>query len=382
MFKYIWALLVVIITLFFILNLNIYTNKTIVFGASVPKTGIMKEWGRGVEIGTNAYFKFVNERKLLPHGRKIKLITLDDKYEPDLTLENTKELLKRDDLFALYGYVGTPTVKNILHIIQDSNIPFIAPFTGASFLRDSRYENIVNFRSSYKEEVEKMVNYLYDKKNIRDFAVFYQNDIYGEEGYISLISSLKKKSLTLIGEGTYKRNTLSIKHAFKEIKRSRPQAVLMVGSYKANSLFIKRAMEDEDLKNAIFCSISFSDANEMTKNLDKDSIKNIIFSGVVPSSDNYNIDVIKEYRYLMKRYYPNEQLGFISLESFLIAKVTVEALKDSEDTLNYENFLNNLKSRSKGLLRGIDLEYKNTQLLNKTYLFRYENSKFVEIPYD
>ncbi len=382
MFKYISAFILIIITIFFISKLNIYTNKTIILGSSLPKTGIMKEWGRSVEIGSNAYFKFVNERKLLPDGKQIKLVTLDDKYEPDLTLENTKEFLKRDDLFALYGYVGTPTVKNILHIVIETDIPFIAPFTGASFLRDSKYKNIVNFRSSYKEEIQEIINYLYDIKHIDKFAVFYQNDVYGEEGYISLISALKNKNLNLVGEGTYKRNTLSIKHAFKEIKNSKPEAVLMVGSYKANSLFIKRALKDEDLKNAIFCSISFSDSNEMINNLNKKNLENIIFSEVVPSNNNYEIDVINEYKYLMKRYYPEEPLGFISLESFLIAKVTVEALKKANSSLTYKNFLDQIKYHTRNAIEGIPLKYNNTELLNKTYLFKYKDNKFVELKYD
>ncbi|WP_320033755.1 ABC transporter substrate-binding protein [Halarcobacter sp.] len=382
MFKYISAFILIIITIFFVSKLDIYTNNTIVLGSSLPKTGIMKEWGKSVEIGSNAYFKFVNERKLLPNGRQIKLVTLDDKYEPDLTLENTKKLLERDDLFALYGYVGTPTVKNILHIITETDIPFIAPFTGASFLRDSKYKNIVNFRSSYKEEIQKIINYLYDIKHIEKFAVFYQNDIYGEEGYISLISALKKKNLNLVGEGTYKRNTLSIKHAFKEIKNSKPEAVLMVGSYKANSLFIKRALKDKDLKNVVFCSISFSNANEMINNLNGKKVKNIIFSEVVPSSDNYEIDVINEYKYLMKRYYPKEQLGFISFESFLAAKVTVEALKKANNSLTYKNFLKQIKYNTKDAINGIPLKFNNTELLNKTYLFKYEDNKFIEIEYE
>ncbi|XOB63627.1 ABC transporter substrate-binding protein [Campylobacterota bacterium DY0563] len=382
MFKYISAFILIIITIFFVSKLDIYTNKTIVLGTSLPKTGIMKEWGKSVEIGSNAYFKFVNERKLLPDGKKIKLITLDDKYEPDLTLENTKKLLEREDLFALYGYVGTPTVKNILHIITEIDIPFIAPFTGASFLRDSKYKNIVNFRSSYKEEIQKIINYLYDIKHIEKFAVFYQNDIYGEEGYVSLISALKKKNLNLVGEGTYKRNTLSIKHAFKEIKNSKPEAVLMVGSYKANSLFIKRALKDEDLKDVVFCSISFSNANEMINNLSGKNIENIIFSEVVPSNDNYDIDVINEYKYLMKRYYPKEQLGFISFESFLVAKVTVEALKKANSSLTYKNFLKQMKYNTKNAINGIPLKFENTELLNKTYLFKYKDNKFIEIDYD
>ncbi|PLY06245.1 MAG: amino acid-binding protein [Arcobacter sp.] len=369
------------IILFFTVFNKIYFNDTIILGASVPKSGIMKEWGKSVEVGSNAYFKYVNEKNILSNDRKIKLITLDDKYEPDLTFENTKKLLERKDLFALYGFVGTPTVKNILPLLEDNELPFIAPFSGASFLRNTENKNFINFRSSYKEEIEDLVNYLHLKRNISKFAVFYQNDDYGEEGYVSLIKALEKKKLQLQGEGTYKRNTLSIKHAFTEIRNSEPEAVIMVGSYNANALFIKRAKKDEKLKDTIFCNISFSDANEMIKNLDFKT-ENLLFSEVVPSYNDSKIDVIKEYKYLMRRYYPEEPLGFISLESFLSAKIVVKALQNTKGFLTHAKFIEQLKILPKNTLKGIEIKYKNTQLLNKVYLFKYVNSKFTEIEYE
>ena len=381
MIKYIIAFLITLAILFSIIKDKVYINDPIILGASIPKTGLMKEWGRSVEIGSNAYFKYANEKNLLPDNRKIKLISLDDKYEPELAYENTQKLLKRKDLFALYGFVGTPTVKKILPLLENSNLPFISAFTGASFLRSSTNKKIINFRSSYNEEIEKIVNYLNEEKNITKFSVFYQNDNYGEEGYISLIKALNKKGLKIHGEGTYKRNTLSIKHAFSEIENSKPEAIVMVGSYNANALFINRAKKNKTLKNVIFCNISFSDANEMIKSLNFKT-KNLIFSQVVPSYNNYELDVVQEYRYLMRRYYPEEPLGFVSLESFLAAKVVIKALSNIEGFLTYSKFITSLKSLPKDTLKGINTKYKNTQLLNKTYLFEYKKSKFTEIEHE
>ncbi len=378
MIKYIFTFILGATLLFFIVKDRIYLNDTILLGASIPKTGLMKEWGKSVEYGTNAYFKYVNEKNLLPEKRKIRLITLDDKYEPGITLENTKKFLARGDLFSLYGYVGTPTVKNILPLLEKNNIPFIAPFTGASFLRYKENKNFVNFRSSYKEEIEKIVDYLYLKKDIRKFAIFYQNDQYGEEGYVSLLKSLEKRGLKLQGEGTYKRNTLSIKHAFSELANTQPEALIMIGAYKANALFIKRAKENKNLKDTIFSTISFSNAEVMIKDLDFNA-KNLIFSEVVPNYDDSKIDVIKEYKYLMRRYYPKESLGFISLESFLAAKTIVKAISNIKGFLTQEKLLKELKLLPKDTLDGMQLEYKNTQLLNKVYLFKYKDSGFEEI---
>jgi len=381
LFKYLIGILLLLVLVYVKLKDDIFNDKRLILGASIPKSGIMKAWGTSVHAGANAYFNYVNESRLLPDDKKIELISLDDKYEPELTEENIQKLIKTDNLFALFGFVGTPTAKNILPILEDIDIPFIAPFTGASFLRNPSYKHFVNFRSSYDEEIDKIVGFLNEKKNIKKFAVFYQNDNYGEEGYISLISSLKKRDLKLHGEGMYKRNTLSIKHAFSEIKDEKPEAIIMVGAYRANALFIKKAKKDENLKDVIFCNLSFSDANEMIKLLNFNT-KNLLFSQVVPSYNDYKVEVIREYKYLMKKYFPNVPLGFISLESFLAAKTVTMAIKNVDGLLTRNKFLNSLRNIPQKTLKGIDLNYYNNQLLNKVYLFEYTNSKFEEILYN
>ncbi|PHS57547.1 MAG: amino acid-binding protein [Sulfurimonas sp.] len=376
--RYMIIVLIISIALYFNFKDETFEDKTLKLGASIPKSGLMKAWGDAVYSGANAYFLYANENHLLK-GKKIEFIVYDDKYEPELTAENIKKLIKQN-VFAFFGFVGTPTVKKILPILQKNNIPFIAPFTGAAFLRDDKEKNFINFRSSYKEEIDYIIEYLYKKRGIRKFAVFYQNDDYGEEGFVSLLYSLNKRDLKLAGEGSYKRNTLSIRHAFGEIKSVKPQAVLMVGAYKANSLFIKRAKQDPVFKNTIFCNISFSDADEMIKELDYNS-KNLLFSEVVPSYNDDSKPVIIEYKKMMKKYFSNQAFGFISLEAFLAAKTLVSALKNINGDITREKFLKEIKNLSKDSLQGISINFKNNQLHNKVYLFKYENSKFIKVEY-
>lgn len=337
----------------------------------------MYKWGESVEAGANAYFQYANENKLLKN-KKIELVALDDKYEPGLTSDNIQTLLENKNMFALFGFVGTPTVKQILPTIENNNIPFIAPFTGGEFLRKEYYENIINIRSSYKEEILKLIEYLHHKKGLDKFSVFYQNDDYGEEGYVALIHALQQYDLKLVSEGTYKRNTLSIGHAFNEIQQTKPEAVIMVGAYKANAMFIKKAKEHANFKNTIFCNLSFGDANAMVKELNYET-KNLLFSQVVPSYTNMNIPVIKEYMQLMEKYSPNTPLGFISLESFIAAKTVVTTFKNINGYITREKFLTSIKHLPVNYLDGIKTEFKNSQLLNQTYLFEYKNNTFIEV---
>jgi len=380
MLKKIPILLFIFLISYYCFKSEVYTQNTILVGSSLPKTGIIKSWGESVIYGADSYFKYANDAKLLG-DKKIEFLTYDDKYEPELTIDNTNKLVNNDKVFALFGFVGTPTVKSILPIVYDEKIPFFAPFTGASFLRDNQNKYFINFRSSYEEEIESVVYYLNNKRGLNKIAVFYQNDDYGEEGYVSLLKSLKSRKLPLVAEGSYKRNTLSITHAFNELKDAKPEAIILIGAYKSNSLFIKKAKENKNFKDTIFCNISFGDANAMVNELKnyKTNTNNLIFSQVVPSYTQTSIPVIKEYQTLMKKYYPDVELGFISLEAFLSAKVLVNAISRIRGDRTREKLLYTLQTTPYDSLKGIDMRFEHTQLLNKTYLFKYEDNQFIEI---
>jgi ABC-type branched-subunit amino acid transport system substrate-binding protein len=351
-------------------------QSTILFGASLPLSGINSHLGHDVVVGINTYFSHTNARGGI-QNKKIELLSYDDKYEPENTWSNTLTLLKKDDVFGLLGFVGTPTVKRVLPLIQQSGIPFIAPYTGASFLRTEEMKNIVNFRSSYEEEVDALIEYLTSTQKISRVAIFYQNDDYGEEGYIALSQALSKRGLNLIAEGTYKRNTLSIRHAIHEIESANPEAIVLVGAYKPTARFIEKVKEFYPQK-VIFCPISFVNADALMSEL-KGEGENILFSQTVPSYDDAYSSEAKGYLEHLHFYYPEEKPSLVSYEAYLAAKAVVKALGSVEGTITRSKFLEALKALPKESLDNIPLEYKHAQLLNNVYLSRYEDGKFIII---
>ena len=64
--------------------------------------------GTQMRDGALAYFDYVNSQGGV-NGRKIVLKSVDDRYEPDGAVAATKKLIEEDKVFALFGYVGTPT---------------------------------------------------------------------------------------------------------------------------------------------------------------------------------------------------------------------------------------------------------------------------------
>lgn len=350
-----------------------YEKNTILLGASLPLSGINSHLGKDIVVGANTYFSHTNARGGI-QGKKIEFIQYDDKYEPENTFSNTIKLITKDEVFALFGFVGTPTVKRVLPLIIESNIPFIAPYTGASFLRTKDTDNIVNFRSSYTNELDALVEYLTKQKNITRFAIFYQNDDYGEEGYIALTNALSKRNLSLIAEGTYKRNTLSIRHAIHEIEAAKPEAIILVGAYKPTARFIEKVKEYGSSK-IIFCPISFVNADALMGELQGKG-DNILFSQTVPSYDDFYSKEAVEYLRNLAFYYPEEKPSLVSYEAYLSAKTTVAALHSINGTITRSKFLDKLKHVSPRTLDNIPLFYHNAQLLNQVYLSNYVNGKF------
>lgn len=348
-------------------------DERIVLGASLPLTGINSHLGKDIVIGASTYFNHANAQGGI-RGKLIDFIYYDDQYEPENTYTNTQILLDKDDAFALFGFVGTPTVKRIIPLISDTSIPFIAPYTGASFLREPSVKNIINFRSSYNEEVDALVEYLAKERGITKFAIFYQNDDYGEEGYIALNTALKKHHLELSAEGMYKRNTLSIRHAINEIENAKPEAIILVGAYKPTARFIEKIRECCP-SNIIFCSISFVNPNALVDELKGDA-HNIIFSQTVPSYDDQESKEAREYSDLLTRYFPKESPSLVSFESFLAAKTVVEALRDTEGTLTRKKLISALRNVKSSTLQDIPLTFHHTQLLNRVYLSEYQNRHF------
>ena len=120
----------------------------LVLGQSAAFSGPSAMLGKEYREGALAYFAEVNRQGGI-HGRRLKLLSLDDRYEPPLTLRNTRQLIERDKVFALFGYVGTPTVKAVLPLVESQKIPMIAPLTGAQLLRQPHRPRVFNLRASY-----------------------------------------------------------------------------------------------------------------------------------------------------------------------------------------------------------------------------------------
>lgn len=313
---------------------NGVTATEVTIGMCNALTGPAAALGTGMKKGSMVYFDKVNKAGGV-NGRKIKVISYDDGYEPKNTVEQTRKLIQDDKVFALFGYVGTPTSSAVMPLINEAKIPFWAPFTGAEFLRSPVNRFIFNVRGSYFDEAETQVQYLTEKRGIKKIAIFYQNDAYGLAVKGGIVKALKKRNLDLAGEGTYERNTEEVSAALAALRKANPDAVSMVGTYKAMAAFIKKAKAEGF--NPVFLNVSFVGTAALVKELGGAGDGTIV-TQVMPSPKDASIPLVAQYRADMKAA-GHTELDYTDLEGYIDAVVFAEALKKAGPNVTRDAFI-------------------------------------------
>jgi branched-chain amino acid transport system substrate-binding protein len=298
-------------------------DTSIVFGQVAALTGPAQDLGQGMRQGIVAAFAAANRDNGI-FGRTLKLVSRDDGYEPEKTVEETKAILNEDKVFALVGAVGTPTSKAGQPIATDAKVPFIGPFTGAEFLRNPYNRYVVNVRASYFQETEAWIDHLTKDLGISKIAILYQDDAFGLAGLDGVQQAMAKRNMTLVASGSFKRNTTAVKSALLDIMKAQPEAVVTVAPYKPVAEFIKLAHQVQ--MNAVFVAISFVGSDSLAQELGKEGA-GVIVSQVVPSPWDESLPVVASYHQAITAVDPNAKPGFVSLEGYIVGRLVVDALK-------------------------------------------------------
>jgi ABC-type branched-subunit amino acid transport system substrate-binding protein len=294
------------------------TDKEIRIGMANALSGPASGLGTDLKAGADAFLARVNATGGV-NGRKVVLVSKDDGYEPEKTAAATKALIEQDKVFALFGYVGTPTSAAAVPLASRASVPYLFPFTGAEFLRNPVNKWVFNVRSSYFDETEVMVERLTKDAGAKKIALFIQDDAFGEAGKAGVNRALHKRDMKVAEEARYKRNTLEVDEGLAKIKAAAPDAVIFVGTYASLAAIVKKA-KAQGIK-AKFMTVSFIGTAGFIKEAGADG-EGVYITQVMPSPDS-GAPVVKQFHQDMK----GGPINYSSLEGYVDAAVLVEGLK-------------------------------------------------------
>jgi len=330
------------------------TDETITLGSVLALKGKAKGLGLGMKAGLEAAFK--NEKI---DGRTVKLLFENDFYEPEKAVESTQKLIDKG-VFLMIGNVGTPTAKVTLPILAKNNVPAVGFFTGAGLLRTG--ENpVINYRASYIQETAAVIDSaIANGLKPTQVCAYVQNDSYGMAGLVGVKLAMKAanapadmlsaydKLLSMTGDnpprnnvgpvGVYRRNTVKVLNGYNSLKNWEKKTghscklIVTVGAYANIAHFARNAVKQGE--HWIVSAVSFTGADDFRRDLEKyGATQNIIMTQVVPLLDS-DLPIVQEAQKAL-----GDDFGFVSLEGYIVGKMTLKIFADIEGELTRENFM-------------------------------------------
>ncbi len=181
----------------------------------------------------DAYFKKVNQEDGGVCGRQIRLIVEDHQYNPSRALEAVTKLIVQDQVVALVGDLGTPSVTGEVDYVNQQRVPHLFVSTGASKWGDyQRWPWTTGFIPDYVSEGRILARYINDNAQ-RIFnkpvgqvrvAMLYQNDDFGKDGANGFKQDFRGQIAT---EQTYESTATDITSQLINMRAANPDFVYL-----------------------------------------------------------------------------------------------------------------------------------------------------------
>jgi branched-chain amino acid transport system substrate-binding protein len=333
------------------------TEGPLVLGQSAAFSGPNAQLGQQYNLGAQLYFDKLNASGGI-NGRPVELKKLDDGYEPDRCAANTRQFIS-DGVFALFGYVGTPTAVAALPLATEAKVPLFAPLTGAQALRDPYNRYVVHVRASYFDETAAIVKQA-TAVGIQKIAVFHQNDGYGQAGLQGVKRALEALKTEPVAVGTVERNSTDVEAALAAILPKKPEAIVQVGTYKACAVFVRLARKAGFM--GTFYNVSFVGTQALLDELGA-MASGVVVSQVMPFPYSSVSPLSGDYLAALADSKGGITPNYSGIEGYVAARTFAEVAKRAGKNLTREGFLNTLQNMGTLGLNGFNLTYgpqKNT----------------------
>ena len=339
------------------------TDTTILIGQTVGVTGTVAAPVKEMNEGANAYIAVVNKNGGV-HGRKVEFLTLDDKFDPVLTIANAETLIKKERVFALFGGRGTPHTKAIIPILTEHKVPLLAPSTGSSIFHEPPIRWIFNIRAKYKTEVEKGVEH-FATVGIKKIGILHVDDAFGQDGLEGFNKAMAAQKLTPTNITKFARVKPDIAATAATVIEADPSALVIISSSK-NTIAVIKAIRAQGSQMQIM-TLSNNSSRAFVEEMGPAGV-GVIMSQITVAPHLMSTKLGQEFLIAAKA--SNATISYPAIEGYVNAKVLVEGLQRAGRKLTREGFILALESMQRVDMGGILITYGDND---------HSGSEFVEL---
>jgi branched-chain amino acid transport system substrate-binding protein len=296
-------------------------DRTITIGSSGALSGPLAGFGVGLKSGVDAAMAQINEKGGI-HGRQLHFKLVDDAYVPQRSVDNVKKMLADGSVFALMSCIGTPNNTAILPLVEDANVPYVAPLTGASSLRKPGIRNVFHVRASYTDETHRLVQKLVTM-GIKNLAIVYLDNGFGKEVRDDAVHALQSQGIQATAVVALATDGNNMGDAVNQALAGKPAAVLLGTAGAASAGLITALRKASPMLPMAGLSVT----------LTADGVKNLGAAGtglaltmVFPDALRPKQAIVRDYQTAM-RAVGQSDLSSGSFEGYVNTRVLAEGLE-------------------------------------------------------
>jgi ABC-type branched-subunit amino acid transport system substrate-binding protein len=336
------------------------------FTQVLPLTGAIAVNAAGLQAGAKAYIDSVNAAGGV-NGAQITLSTLDDGYKPDETVKMVKKAIAENNPLAFINFTGAANIEALIKSgeLDKAQVALIGPRAGTQGLRSPVNPFVFHTYASYWDEADRMVE-LFNSMGMNRFAVLYQDDAFGKDGFEGVQAALKKRNLPLVAGISYPRGTTEVAGPGEKILAANPQVVIFSATAPATAEFIKRFREK--MPGVQFAGISAIDGTTLVKLAGPQLARGFGLAQNMPNPLKNSVVLVREHRDALNKYAPGTRPNFYTLGGYAVAKVAVEALKRAGPAPTRAKFLAALETIRDFDIGGVQFTYGKGMRLGTNYV--------------
>ena len=331
-----------------------------VIGSSLDLSKSLKLEGEKMREGLDTYIRKVN-REGGVRGRKVKLVVLDDGYDPQQARKNVETLINKHKTNIILSSLGSPTTAAYLDMIKEKKVLVAFPFTGSPVLRDPSYSHILHLTPPYDQIELALFKYGLEKLRAKRFSLFAQSDEM-TEGVKKILemAGVKKENYNFLG---YERNTTDFSKQVKQMEEFKPNAIVLLSTSRAATEFL-RQVGVEDLVGKKILGIQLGDI-AFKEFIKQQGLQNIFFDIQTVPNPESDLPILKEYRKEMG----NKKPDAYSAVAYVAAAIFFDILKKIEGPITNEAIIAATEKTKSYNLGGLNLNFEPSSRTILNYIW-------------
>lgn len=316
------------------------TDKEIRLGTWMPLTGPTAIYGVPHRMGMEAYLGMLNDKGGVK-GRKVVLVVEDNNNLPQRSVAAARKLITRDDVLAIASPFGTvQSAATFDYLFGENKVPLLNPYGGAADWYTPPKENLFGALVLYENQARTLGRWA-AKDGQKTIVVVHSAVAAFENVAVNVAPGAKSVYPdTSVELYATKLNTTDYGPIALDLAKKKPDAMIFIMAQN-ETIAAAKELRQQGYKGAFYSyAPAVSNALIELGGPAVEGLKSASFTVPVMS----DAAPVKEYRDAMAKYFPNEKPDYVSMISFALTKIDIEAIRRIEGPITRQSLVTSLNS--------------------------------------